>query len=131
MVVRREPKRPTETALHMAAWSFMRATLPAEIVAFHAANGEQRDPRTAGKLKAMGVLPGVPDFGVLLPKGQMGWIELKVGAGQLSPEQIDFRQRAIALGHGHAVCRSLDEVEAVLTRWLSKFGLTLKGRLAA
>jgi len=131
MPARREPKRPTETALHMSVAAFMRASLPADVLFFHCPNGELRDPRTAGKLRAMGVQPGVPDFGVLLPKGQMGWIELKVGAGQLSPEQITFRQRAIALGHGHSVCRSLDDVETTLARWLSKFGLTLKGRIAA
>ena len=123
-------KRP-ELKLHFAVAAYLRHALPPEVVAWHTPNGELRDPRTAAKLKGMLVVPGVPDFTLVLPNGQTAFIELKAGDGQLSPEQIEFRQRVVALRCGYAVCRSLDEVEATLARWLSKFGLTLKGRLAA
>jgi hypothetical protein len=61
-------KAPTEAVEHMALFAWIDANAhrhPALARAFHAANGEYRQPATAGRLKAMGVRPGVPD--VLLP----------------------------------------------------------------
>jgi len=142
----RPTKAPSsETALHMSVAGFIRATWPAHLPWWHTPMGGKREQRTrttrdgrtvtyspeAQKLRAMGALAGVPDLAFILPNGQIAFIELKHGDGQLSDEQIDFRQKAVALHCGYAVCRSLDEVEATLARWLSKFGLTLKGRLAA
>lgn len=123
----RRPAKPKtkEISLHMQVAGFLRYAWPGDCVFFHVPNGEKRDPRTAAKIKAMGGLAGVPDFVFLLPNGQAGFIELKVSDGALSPSQIEFRQKAMALNCGFAVCRSLDEVEATLTRWLAMFGRKL------
>jgi hypothetical protein len=64
----RTMKAPTEATEQMALFAWMAANehiYPALRWAFHPANGEYRHPATAGRLKAMGVRPGVPD--VLLP----------------------------------------------------------------
>lgn len=64
----RTAKAPTEAVEHMALFAWIDANVqryPTLAWAFHAANGEYRQPATAGRLKAMGVRPGVPD--VLLP----------------------------------------------------------------
>ena len=46
---------------------------------FHIPNGGSRHKIEAGKLKAMGVKPGVPDLALLVPKGPYNglFIELK------------------------------------------------------
>lgn len=124
----------TETALHMQVARYLRLALPSELVFFHVPNGELRDARTAGKLKAMGVLAGVPDFTILLPQGRAGFIELKTARGALSDAQIDLRAKLVALNCGYQTCRSVDEVAETITRWLAAYGLepraTLQGRAA-
>jgi hypothetical protein len=64
----RTAKAPTETTEQIALFAWIDANAhrhPALAWVFHPANGEYRHPATAGRLKAMGVRPGVPD--VLLP----------------------------------------------------------------
>lgn len=120
--------RQKEVSLHMSVAAYLRHAWPADLLFFHVPNGEQRDARTGAKLKAMGALAGVPDFALHLPRGQVGYIELKTAAGALSETQLAFRESCIAHGHGHAVCRSLDEVEATITRWLAAFGREPRAR---
>lgn len=118
-----------EISLHMSVAAFLRRAWPAELPFFHVPNGEQRDLRTAGKLKAMGVRAGVPDFALHLPRGQIAYIELKVAAGKLSDAQREFREACLAHGHGYATCRSVDEVDTTITRWLGAFGLKPRATL--
>jgi hypothetical protein len=80
-------------------------------------NGEYRSPRTAGRLRAMGVQPGVADLHITLPFGRTAWIELKSATGRLSPEQRAFQDYERGIGAQYAVCRSLDEVQATLKAW--------------
>jgi hypothetical protein len=80
-------------------------------------NGEYRSPRTAGRLKAMGVQPGVADLHITLPGGLTGWIELKSETGRQSEEQRNFEIAERADGAAYNVCRSLDEVQATLKAW--------------
>ncbi|MDB5445646.1 MAG: hypothetical protein JWQ97_963 [Phenylobacterium sp.] len=124
----RQP-RQKEVTLHMSAAAFLRHAWPADLPFFHVPNGEQRDARTGAKLKAMGALAGVPDFALHLPRGQIAYIELKTSAGAMSDAQFAFRQACIAHGHGHAVCRSVEDVETTITRWLAAFGLEPRARL--
>lgn len=125
---RRKAKRP-EQALHIAVEQFLRLAWPADLPYSHFPSGEQRDIRVAAKLKAMGLKPGWPDFIFLLPNGQAGFIELKAAYGRMSDGQDEFRDRVLALRCGHAICRSVEEVEATLKRWLAKFGRHLTARI--
>lgn len=132
-----------EDALQIEVAEFLRWAWPAELPWWHTPNGGKReqvtrtDRRTgrtyrfspeAAKLKRMGVLSGVADLAFILPNGQAAFIELKVGANTQSDDQIDFQAAVKARGCAYVVCRSLVEVERVLTRWLAAFGLTLKAR---
>lgn len=117
----------TELDLHRAAAQFLiLAVPPGEMDWHHPPNGEVRSPRTAAKLKGMGVRAGVADFCCTLRGGQVGWIELKAAKGRLSPEQRAFRERQEALGARYAVVRSLDELESTLRAW----GVRLRARAA-
>jgi hypothetical protein len=127
---RRKP-RARELPLHIAAASFMARALPEGVLWSHFPAGEKRDGRAASKLKAMGLKPGWPDFILVLPDGRAGFIELKAKGGSLSPDQKAFEKSAKALGARHAECRSLEEVEYALSRWLQPHGLVLRVRIAA
>lgn len=67
----------------------------------HFANQRKCSPQYGDKLKQMGVKKGVADF--FLGIGKHGfhglWIELKVGKGKLSKEQIAFIDRKNKRGY--------------------------------
>jgi hypothetical protein len=113
----------------MSVAAYLRRACPETVLFFHVPNGEKRDARTAGKLKGMGVLAGVPDFVFIMPNGQAAFLELKVGTNGLSEPQIEFLNRVLACRCGYAVARSLEEVEQILSRWLGCYGLKLRATL--
>lgn len=76
----------------------------------------RRATRAYSKAKAMGMITGVPDFVFVWAEGG-GWIELKSADGRLSARQKDYQDWATATASRHAVCRTLDEVVAVLFHW--------------
>lgn len=67
----------------------------------HFANERKCSVMEGRKLKRMGVKKGVLDFHLAIPlNGAHGlWIELKVGKGKLSPEQIEFIKRKTQRGY--------------------------------
>lgn len=102
---------------------------------FHVPNGGARSKAAAGKLKAAGVRPGVPDY--LLPvagRGVNKWrglaIELKrIKGGRTSDEQTDWLDHfdnqywriAICNGHEHAwrvICEYLGIANCLETECL-------------
>lgn len=115
--------RISEDALHQQVWRWLQLALPREVRAFHPANGGLRDKAVAGKLKAMGVVKGVWDFVFIFPNAQVGMIELKVGDNELTDEQAEWGEWLLQRGAVREVCRSLEEVETTVTRWLAAFGL--------
>lgn len=123
-LMRRAPQ--SEIGLHMQVAAFLRHAWPEHLLWTHFPAGERRDAKTGAKLKAMGLAPGWPDFILILPNAQLAALELKVIGGVLSLVQMDVRDRFLALGCGYAVCRSLDEVERVLSGWLALFNLKLR-----
>ena len=97
-------------------------------------NGSYRTKATAGKLKAEGVVAGVADLILLVPRrleiGQCGgipWyriyhalcIEMKTAKGRQSPEQKEWQAKVECEGYKYAVCRSLDEFMAVVNGYLT------------
>lgn len=122
-------KKQTEAALHQEVWRYLRHALPPEVRAFHPANGGLRDAATAGQLRAMGVVPGIPDLVFILPNAQIACIELKVGRNKLTDEQAEFFEWMQARGSACTVCRSVDEVEATITRWLAAFQMKPRATL--
>ena len=83
-------------------------------------NGSHRHIVTAVKLKAEGVMPGVSDIFLMIPKG--GWhglfIEMKVKGGKLSDSQKEFMGMAILMGYQAVVCFGFDEAKDAITEYL-------------
>jgi hypothetical protein len=107
-------RRPEEQ-LHRSCVQLLSLYEARGLLAFaHVPNGERRDRATAGRLKAMGTTPGVPDLLLWAADGRSFGIELKAGAGKLSPAQVAWHGTLSSLGHRVYVCRSVDDVERCL-----------------
>jgi hypothetical protein len=101
---------------------------------FAVPNGGARSKATAGKLKAEGVVPGVADLILLVPKrvkvlsafpNEAWWhtipalcIEMKTAKGRQSTEQMEWQRKVESNGYKYAVCHSLDEFMAVVNGYL-------------
>lgn len=84
----------------------------------HFANERKCSMNEGRTLKRMGVKKGVADFFLALPlNGKSGlWIELKVGNGKLSPEQIEFLDRKNKRGYVALVAwREEEAIESIIT----------------
>jgi hypothetical protein len=83
-------------------------------------NGGHRNVIVAAKMKAEGVLSGVPDL--CLPVARKGfhglYIELKAGKNKTTPNQKQVMKQLIAEGYKCAVCYSLDEFISVVNDYI-------------
>lgn len=117
-------KPPTEHAdeydLHSDVAKWLRENIGGRVTWWHTPNAARRRGRTAGQLKNKGVLSGVPDFSfVIPPNGRAAYIELKTTEkrSKPNPNQIAFAEKVKMDGALYAVCRSLAEVQGVLSAW--------------
>jgi hypothetical protein len=80
-------------------------------------NGELRAQSVALRLKAEGVVPGVPDLLVVRDDGRVGWLEVKAPGGSMSDAQKGFAHMLVTHGHAWALVRGIDEAQTMLGRW--------------
>ena len=113
-----------EEKIQVAVADNLRARAYSGVVWFHCPNGGRRHIRTAVKLKAMGVRPGVSDI-IAFHKGEAFALELKAPKGRPTIEQLEFLARWRANGGHGVVAEGEDEAIACLEAW----GL-LRGRSA-
>lgn len=129
---RQVPRRdPLEYKMQIALNELLKLVLrDGRVDWWHTPNGEWRDIKTAAKLKAMGVRPGVADFFftwaelvsvVAEPSVQKFprnlFLELKRRGLDLSPEQEQFRDSVTAKGSWYEVADSVDEAIEILRRY--------------
>ena len=62
-------------------------------------------------------MPGIPDLAIIIPGGRIHFIEVKTGAGRLSPDQCAVHDRLVALGTPAAVVRSIDDARLAFAVW--------------
>ena len=91
-------------------------------VFYHCPNGGRRSKREAPKLKAMGVLAGVPDcFLPLRSEEYCGlYIELKKAGGVPSSEQKNFLKHVTKEGYLAVVVNDLDTFKKVFSYYLEQ-----------
>ena len=94
-------------------------------------NGEKRDPIVGAKLKAQGVVRGVPDLCLPVPTreydsdfrmitGYYGlFIEVKTLIGKLKDEQAEWRDYLRLAGYRAEVCRGVDATLDTICEYLS------------
>ncbi len=84
-------------------------------------SGGKRSKATAGKMKAEGVKPGVPDLHLPVPRGRYHslYIELKRPGGSLTPEQPHWLAALGRHGHKCAIHHTADGALAELLDYLA------------
>lgn len=115
------PQQKGENALSVQVADFLRGeSIAGRLIATwsHVANEGKRSECAGAVCKAMGMVPGAPDYVFVWPNGG-GWIEIKTAAPQskLSNYQQLFQWWNRYIGNRNAVCRSVDEVSATLKMW--------------
>jgi len=77
-------------------------------LAHHVPNGGLRSKATAGKMKALGVRPGIPDIMIPVSNGRSNGlaIEFKSAKGRLTPDQIVVHAALRAGGWAVEICRT-------------------------
>ena len=88
-----------------------------DFIHYHCPNGEARSRAVGGRLKLMGVLPGVPDL-CLIRNGTMIFIELKSDVGGTSKAQEEFITKAMRHGFETFVISDVDMLISVLCAFL-------------
>ena len=80
---------------------------------FAVPNGGSRHYKEAAHLKAQGVMAGVADLVICLPKGKVHFVELKNlnGKGRQSPAQRAFQENVEYLGNQYHLWASWADVE--------------------
>ena len=122
---RRSGREATEEQLHRAVVDLLTGLCGRGLLASAMCRTAVRGKDEAGVLKArvLGRRAGSAD---LDPSSGFG-IELKSGAGKLSPAQVAWHATITSLGHRVYVCRSVDDVE----RGLRAEAVSPVGTLAA
>lgn len=87
----------------------------------HCPNGGSRNAAEARKFKAMGVVAGVPDLHLPVPKGRYAglYIEMKYDKGKLTNEQRDFISAAAYAGNYCVVCYSAFDAVKIIREYIS------------
>ena len=87
----------------------------------HIGHGGKLDPITAGRMKAEGLKRGVPDYLLLVKRGNYSclWIELKKLEGKLSHEQVLWLNQARECGHFATVCYCWEEAREMIIWYLN------------
>lgn len=106
-----QAKAPTEEQIHRALVLRLQLCAGPGVVWWHTPNGDIRHAGAAGRLKAMGTIPGVPDL-LFLRDGQLYGLELKRAGGRPSVAQSEFQSRMAAAG---AIVATVDGLEAAVT----------------
>lgn len=87
----------------------------------HCPNGGSRNKAEAVKLKQMGVVAGVPDIHLPVPKGIYTglYIEMKYGSGRLEKSQREFLKEAAKYGNYCVVCYGAEEAINIIAQYVN------------
>lgn len=112
-------KYKSEDEIQIEVATYLDRALPKGWLWYHCPNGGHRLKAVAGKLKAMGVKPGIPDCVILRPNGAAIYIELKAFGGVLSLAQKQFRGWCIESKQPYHVARSVGDVVMILKDFMA------------
>lgn len=103
-------------------WDMYRSQYPAAVM-FAVPNGGARSAITGARLKAEGVLAGVPDVFLAFPAGGLHglFIEMKrQKGGRVSPAQKAVMQALRMQGYEVAVCHGWQEARGCIEQYLAR-----------
>jgi len=107
--------KPLESDIHKQVANYLDLTLPVSSVWSTIGHGGMPlHPRTAARLKAQGLKPGIPDV-LIVWQGRAIFVEIKRPGGRLSPAQKAMHERITSAGAVVATCFSAEDVERYLS----------------
>lgn len=108
---------PTEHEEQCEVVRWFRQKWP-DVRIFSVPNGGHRHPAVAAKMKATGVVKGVPDL--FVPAWRL-WIEMKrIKGGSLSPEQKDWSRYLKSVGYWVIVGRGADDTKRQISAFFDQ-----------
>lgn len=113
--------KDAEHNIQVACVNWFRYQYPKSVI-YAVPNGGQRNAIVAAKLKAEGVLSGVPDLFIAEPKGKYHgfYIEMKNGKqGRVSENQKLLMEHFEDKGYCCRVCRSFEEFVEDVKKYMS------------
>jgi hypothetical protein len=114
---------PSETEEQEGLVNWFRAKFPGVLI-FAIPNGGHRAVSTAKRLKAEGVVPGIPDLHV--PAWRL-WIEMKrAKGGRLSEDQAEMIAHLEGIGHKVIVGKGAEDASAQIVDWIRLFSAQKK-----
>ena len=111
----------SEHALQVECLQWLRMVYP-HVLCYAIPNGGYRTKTTARLMRSEGVMSGIPDLHIPIPRGGYAslYIEMKNGkAGVLSDRQKEMIPRLQGYGNKVVVCRSLEEFRAAVEEYFS------------
>lgn len=86
----------------------------------HSPNGGLRSRKTAHRMKMMGTRRGFHDLVLFYPRGGFNGftLELKVGRGKPTPEQLEWRQYFLDCGFDSRVCSGITAAKQAFREYL-------------
>lgn len=119
LTVQRErgSRNNAEERLQSGIVELLRLSADPNCIWYAVPNGEKRSIATGRRLKAMGVVAGIPDMAFVLPNGFAAFIEFKSEKGVLSQAQSAFRDKCIRTGVAYCCVSTFDQAVAALTAW--------------
>ena len=109
----------SEHALQVECLQWLRMAYP-QVLCYAIPNGGYRTKTTARLMRSEGVMSGIPDLHIPIPRGGYAslYIEMKNGkAGVLSDRQKEMIPRLRGYGNKVVVCRSLEEFRAAVEEY--------------
>ena len=108
---------PTEDHEQMMLVQWFRRTFH-DVRIFSVPNGGHRHPAVAAKMKATGVVKGVPDL--FVPAWRL-WIEMKrAKGGSLSPEQKEWIKYLESVGYWVIVGKGAEDAKAKISAFFEQ-----------
>lgn len=88
---------------------------------FHIANEGIRLGKMGARVKKEGVVRGVADLCLCIPRGGYGalYIEMKKPGSYQRPEQKEWQRNCEKYGNRYVVCKSVEEFMSVVKKYLS------------
>lgn len=97
-----------ESELQKACVKWYRLQYPKEANLLYMNHQNGKSAAEQGRLKAMGLVAGVPDL-TLLSRGCVDFFELKVGKNKQTNKQKEFQDLVVACGYYYHVIYSLNQ----------------------
>lgn len=119
--MKKEVIKQSENQIQHSCLEWFRVKFPQlRLLLFAVPNGGLRDSRGASVMKYTGVISGVADLILLVPKKGYAslCIEMKTPKGKQSDNQKEWQTNAEKFGNKYVVCHSLDEFIKEVSEYL-------------